>query len=141
MFEKNYLDRMVSWRKLRDTVEVSVTPIEDVLAVYNSAHTSSLYTDPYNQTAWPNPWELVEQNVYCEFCKLLGVGYTLLLTERFSEAKYGIHIYTDYDNSQVKYFLSINDCYVHVDEGTLLTSEKPLFTRAIENKVALTVAR
>jgi hypothetical protein len=29
---------------------------------------------------WPNPWELIYDNVYCDLAKCLGIVYTLYLT-------------------------------------------------------------
>lgn len=30
---------------------------------------------------WPNPWELLHENVYCDLARALGIMYTLYLTE------------------------------------------------------------
>lgn len=133
MFEKDYITRVTSWQLFREAVNQSPTPVEMVLAQYNSIATHVRTVDPYNQSAWPGPWELLMYDQYCEFAKLLGVAYTLQLTERFSQSLCGIHIYTDYESSQIKYFLSIDEIYVHLDDNILVTSVEPLFVNAVKN--------
>lgn len=137
MFEKEYIDRVSAWRRFRETVNQSDTPLEVVLSKYNSIPTDKITVDPYDQNAWPGPWELLMYHSYCEFAKLLGVAYTLQLTERFSGSQFGIHIYTDYESSQIKYFLSIDEIYVHLDDDILLASERPSFVNATENHFIL----
>lgn len=141
MFEKEYIDRVTSWRLFREKVNMSKDPLSEVLKKYNSIPTDRLNVDPYDQTAWPGPWELLTYQSYCEFSKLLGVAYTLQLTERFSGSQFGIHIYTDYESSQIKYFLSIDEIYVHLDDDILLASVKPSFVNATENYFILNKER
>lgn len=137
MFEKEYIDRVSSWRRFREIVNQSNNPLEDVLSKYNSMRTDKITVDPYDQKSWPGPWELLTYKSYCGFAKLLGVAYTLQLTERFSGSRFGIHIYTDYECSQIKYFLSIDEIYVHLDDDILLASVKPSFVNATENHFIL----
>jgi hypothetical protein len=133
MFEKDYITRISAWRLFRETVDQSSNPIEHVLAKYNSIATHDRTVDPYDRSSWPCPWEMLMYDQYCEFAKLLGVAYTLQLTERFCQSVCGIHIYTDYESSQIKYFLSIDDTYVHLDDNILVTSAEPMFVNAVEN--------
>jgi hypothetical protein len=42
---------------------------------------------------WPNPWELVNDNYYCDLAKSLGMVYTLYLTSHAIEST--IEIYRD----------------------------------------------
>jgi hypothetical protein len=42
---------------------------------------------------WPNPWELVNDNYYCDLAKALGMVYTLYLTSHAIEST--IEIYRD----------------------------------------------
>lgn len=36
--------------------------------------------DDYKQ--WPNPWQLLNDNVYCNLARALGIVYTILMLER-----------------------------------------------------------
>lgn len=42
---------------------------------------------------WPNPWELINDNYYCDLAKALGMMYTLYLTDHVIESN--IKIYKD----------------------------------------------
>jgi hypothetical protein len=40
---------------------------------------------PYNldsadPTTWPDPWTLIQENIYCDIAKCLGIVYTISLT-------------------------------------------------------------
>lgn len=37
------------------------------------------YLHPHDIDNWPNPWELLSENTYCEIARALGICYTLLL--------------------------------------------------------------
>jgi hypothetical protein len=123
MFEKTYEQRLALWHNFRDSLESSETPIQDTLKFYSTAPRVSIHTDPYDNSIWPNPWELIKENQYCDFCLLLGVCYTLQLTERFKGSIFEIHIAQDHTNAETLYLLYIdelvigwNEHYAHRDE-------------------------
>jgi hypothetical protein len=35
-----------------------------------------------DQPTWPNPWQLLSDNIYCEVARGLGILYTITLLER-----------------------------------------------------------
>ena len=35
-----------------------------------------------DQKTWPDPWQLLSDNVYCDLARSLGIVYTILLLER-----------------------------------------------------------
>ena len=123
MFNLNYEGRLSKWREFRETLEDSPKPINDVVQYYRLAPTVSIHTDPFNNKTWPGPWELLHENQYCIFCKVLGMCYTLQLTESFKDSKFEIIIARDIESNTRLYLLSIDksiigldDNYVHVDE-------------------------
>ena len=123
MFNLNYEGRLSKWREFRETLEDSPKPINDVVQFYRLAPTVSIHTDPFNNKTWPGPWELLHENQYCIFCKVLGMCYTLQLTESFKDSKFEIIIARDIESNTRLYILSIDksiigldDNYVHVDE-------------------------
>jgi hypothetical protein len=109
MFEKPYGERLVFWRELRDSLEVSKNPIQDTIDFYNRAPYCSIATDPYTPSSWPDPWELLEENNYCAFVKILAICYTLQLTDVLSQASYEIHITRDIEKSATYYLLYVDD--------------------------------
>lgn len=111
MFNNNYDERLAVWSAFRDELESSKTPLQDVVDFYKSIPIVSIYTDPWNRTSWPSPWELINENQYCEFCRILGYYYSLQLTERFNRAQFEIHISTS--EALVHYYLLyVNKQYV-----------------------------
>jgi hypothetical protein len=112
MFEKKYVDRLRGWSEFRNLLETADDPIQDTVDFYNNAPLVSIATDPYNIKVWPAPWELVHENIYCNFTIILGIMYTLQLTDRFKASSFGIYITTDREKSEVKYLLYVDQIVV-----------------------------
>ena len=109
MFDKKYEERLSLWSTFRKTLEISNDPIQDAINFYREAPTVSIAIDPYTPSTWPNPWELLEENNYCSFVKILAICYTLQLTDVLSQASYEIHITRDNKKSSTYYLLYVDD--------------------------------
>ena len=118
MFDKKYQERLVIWREFRDTLEASANPIQDTIDFYNQAPSCLIAADPYTPSSWPNPWELLEENNYCSFVKILAICYTLQLTDVLSQASYEIHITRDNENSETYYLLYVDDIVIGFNGDT-----------------------
>ena len=117
MFEKEYDHRLQAWSNFRQSLETSKDPIQDTINLYNTAPTVSIHTDPYDKNTWPNPWELIQENQYCNFSRVLGMCYSLQLTERFSDGSFEIHIIIDSKNSATLYLLQVDDIVIGHHDG------------------------
>lgn len=118
MFENNnYYCRLQEWSDFRQQLETARDPIKDVLQCYSDVPIVSMMVDPYDNKTWPGPWELILENLYCPFSALLGVYYTLKLTERFGYEQFEIHIGTDRSRSQYVYFLTLNGNIIHLGDN------------------------
>ena len=125
MDDLNYEQRLSEWSTFREGLEDSKDPLQDVIDYYNKIPTASLQTDPYTPSTWPNPWELINENMYCDFCRVLGMCYSLQLTDRFSSEKFEIHIGINSQKSEHYYLLVVGDrvlgfdysTHVHVDQA------------------------
>jgi hypothetical protein len=53
------------------------------------------YLDPDDTDKWPDPWELITENYYCDLAKCLGIVYTLHLTTHGSNLNAEIRAYKD----------------------------------------------
>jgi hypothetical protein len=109
MFDKSDADRLRAWYEFRISLETSENPIKDTINFYAKAPLVSIMMDPYDITSWLDPWELLNENLYCEFAIILGIGYTLSLTDRFLNEVKEIHICTNKEIAQTKYLLYIGD--------------------------------
>lgn len=126
MFSDTYERRLQAWHDFRNTLEDSETPLEDTTNFYKDCPRVSINTDPYDNSTWPDPWQLVYENTYCEFCILLGICYSLQLTERFSRDSFEIHITLDKEKSQTNYLLYVNDWCIGYDyDSPVLSNTLP----------------
>ena len=105
MFNIKYENRLAEWRQLRDSIEESEDPLRLCLEFWNNIPEVSIAADPYDQTRWPTPWEMIEENNFCPFVKILAICYTLQLTERFSHEEFEINIVQDRKKQDVSYLL------------------------------------
>jgi hypothetical protein len=118
MFEKKYEERLVIWRDFRHGLETADDPIQEAIDFYNQAPRCSIAADPYTPSTWPDPWELLEENNYCSFVKILAICYTLQLTDVLSQASYEIHITRDNENSETYYLLYVDDIVIGFNGDT-----------------------
>jgi len=107
--EKQSFNRISAWQNFRWQLESSIDPFNQVVDFFETKKKIKLYTDPYDQSTWPTPWELIEENEYCPFNIILGICYTLQLTDRFKNISPAISICIDNSNKTVYYLLLIDD--------------------------------
>ena len=124
MFDKNFEDRLLQWKNFREGLEVSNNPIQDTIDLFNRAPLKNIATDPYSQSTWPDPWELIEENNYCSFVKILAICYTLQLTDVLSQASYEIHIVRDNEKSATYYLLYVDDIVIGFNGDTYVHKDK-----------------
>lgn len=118
MFDKQkYEDRLSSWSRFRDVLSTSEDTIQEVINFYDKAPRVSINTDPWDKKTWPTPWELVAENQYCNFCILLGICYTLQLSNCFTGEKFEIYIGTNIEKSKTMYVLKIKQFYIIIDQN------------------------
>lgn len=115
MFNKKFEERLVAWQQFRSSVETSLTPFEDTVNFFGSAPLVSMQVDPWTLENWPTPWELIHENQYCDFSKILVICYTLQLTDRFTDKDFEIHIYTNNKESTTHYLLFVQEKVIGYD--------------------------
>jgi len=120
MFQQPAEYRIGSWRDFRATIEA--LPLENALAQTAEywAHAPFIpyYLDNQDPTMWPNPWELISENTYCDVAKCLGIVYTISLTEHKKNLDVEFRVYVDHKKNQLynlawfaqgKYILNLID--------------------------------
>lgn len=115
--EKHTQKRLAAWRELRQHLESSSTPFDDVAAFFNQFPKAKFYTDPYSQPTWPTAWELIEENEYCPFNILLGICYTIQLCDRFKHIEPKITISIDKSSNSMYYLLFLNNTVYGYEDG------------------------
>lgn len=113
----DYESRLLGWYKFRQHLETCPNPLEEVSNYFEKLPRVKFYTDPYDSKTWPTPWELISENEYCHFNVLLGISYTLQLTERFKNCQPKITIELDVKSRSVYYLLYVcNKVYGYNNE-------------------------
>jgi len=120
---QKYEDRLAVWQEFRNSIESAEDPLQLVIDYYDQAPRVSIATDPWDNATWPGPWELVHENQYCKFCTVLGMCYSLQLTERFKGSTFEIHIGMDRERSRTVFLLMIDDIVIGWNEGLVKRSE------------------
>jgi hypothetical protein len=84
MWPKTFEARLDSWNQLRNHC-ANLTP-ESALHQINSWWFGSPWRPYYlhwdDQSTWPDPWQLLSDDIYCEVARGLGILYTITLLDR-----------------------------------------------------------
>jgi hypothetical protein len=124
MFEKKFEERLRAWHDFRESLSDSQQPIQSAIDFWNLVPTARRNIDPYDQTTWPDPWQMIEENSYCEFTKTLAVAYTLKLTSQYRDWQPVFKVGVDKSESRLYYMCILDDIVlgydqdksVHIDE-------------------------
>ena len=118
--------RFTSWFNFRKYLETCEDPLNEVSSYFLKFPRVKIYTDPYDSSSWPTAWELIAENEYCEFNILLGICYTLQLTERFKDCQPIIKVMIDSESKTVYYLLFVkNKIYGYTDEEWIDVNDLP----------------
>jgi hypothetical protein len=83
MWHKDFTDRLAAWSALRTSIQSMV--LEQALQTVNSWWYQAPWTGYYlhwdDRLTWPDPWQLLSDNIYCDVARGLGILYTLTLTD------------------------------------------------------------
>ena len=81
IFQSTYEARLQDWFQLRKSV--TSLPIEQQCITidewWQRAPLVTHHLHPQDIDNWPDPWELLSENTYCEVARALGMCYTLYL--------------------------------------------------------------
>jgi hypothetical protein len=76
--------RLESWNLLRDHCQnlSAQSALEHINAWWFRAPWRPYYLHWDDQATWPDPWQLLSDDIYCELARGLGILYTITLLER-----------------------------------------------------------
>ena len=84
MWPKLFADRLAAWANLRS--ECQALDLESVLRKINAWWFATPWQPYYlhwdDQKTWPDPWQLLSDDVYCDLARALGILYTISLLDR-----------------------------------------------------------
>ena len=81
VFILDYESRLRSWSRLRDELQKSTLEkiSIEVDSFWQRVPTQNHYLHPDFIKDWPDPWQLLFDNTFCNYSRALGMIYTLLL--------------------------------------------------------------
>ena len=112
MFNLYGTERLTEWKKFRDTLETSESPLEDIADLWSKAPFVNPYLDPKDPESWPDPWHLILDGKMDDLAITLGMLYTMTLTQRFMGTPCEIHMSIPNKNKEPSYFLVVDKQFV-----------------------------
>ena len=84
MWPADFAGRLESWNHLRDQVQnlSAQKTLEIINAWWFNVPWRPYYLHWDDQLNWPDPWQLLSDNHYCDLARALGILYTITLLDR-----------------------------------------------------------
>jgi len=95
MFKLSTSDRLHRWKAFRYSLaDLSIDQaIKQTSDFWDRCPFSPFYLEVDSAKTWPNPWQLIEDNHYCDLAKCLGIVYTLYLSKHAEDLDPEIRVY------------------------------------------------
>ena len=125
VFDEHGTQRLAAWRQFRQSLETSETALQDVAKLWTHAPFVSSYLDPQLPTEWPDPWHLMLDLRLDDLALVLGMLYTIKLTQRFIDTKCEIHMSMCPEKNSTQYLLLVDNSHVlNLDHGTVVEKQR-----------------
>ena len=114
MWPQTFDNRLDSWTQLRSQCQnLSLqTALTTINAWWFIAPWQPYYLHWDDQLTWPDPWQLLSDNVYCDLARGLGIVYTISMLDRADMADTELVLTEEGDNlvlvAKEKYILNWN---------------------------------
>ena len=112
MWPKEFADRLGAWSALRAEAQSMdcQKALETINAWWHQTPWKPYYLHWDDQPRWPDPWQLLSDDVYCPVAKGLGILYTISMLDRADMADAELVLTQDGDNlvlvQETKYILN-----------------------------------
>jgi hypothetical protein len=112
VFDLHGTERLIEWKKFRDSLETDESPLIRVADLWSKAPFVNSYLNPKNPTEWPDPWQLILDLKLDDLAICLGMLYTIKLTQRFMDIECEIHTSMLSKEFNKKFFLVVDNKHV-----------------------------
>jgi hypothetical protein len=135
MWPNTFEQRLAAWASLRDQVQNLST--ESALSQINTWWFAVPWRPYYlhwdDRLNWPDPWQLLSDNHYCDLARALGILYTITLLDRADLGDTTLVLTETGDNlvlvSKSKYILNWDkDTIVNTNQVTSIKKQLTLST-------------
>jgi len=84
MWGLTFEQRLAAWNVLRDRVRTLPKPdaLEEINSWWQKTPWRAYHLHWDDQADWPDPWQLLSDNIYCELARGLGILYTITVLDR-----------------------------------------------------------
>ena len=112
MWPKTFDQRLIDWSDLRQSIENKSIEqaLESINAWWHLSPWKPYYLHWDDQPTWPDPWQLLSDNVYCPVARGLGILYTISMLDRADMADAELVLTQEGDNlvlvAERKYILN-----------------------------------
>lgn len=124
--------RLSKWQDFRHSIDdlPLETALEKVSDLWSSTPCMPYYLDHTNIGNWPDPWELITENYYCDIARCLGIVYTIYFSRHRDEIEPEVRVYQDADSRHLYTVVWLNDgkYILNYSDGEIVN------TRQIEEK-------
>lgn len=97
----SFEERLIEWTNLRKACTGANVDLLDVLNQVNDwwclLPIDNQYLHFADKDTWPDPWELLNDGVFDNLSKALGIAYTLILINRYEITSIQVALNHDYD--------------------------------------------
>lgn len=97
MFKLPTSGRLAHWKTFRNQLDVMSLPqaLKATQQLWQTCPFTPFYLTVDQPSSWPNPWDLIIENYYCDLAKCLGIVYTLYLSNHKNMLDPEIRVYYD----------------------------------------------
>jgi hypothetical protein len=84
MWPDRFDNRLKQWSYLRQQAQQNdlEQALKDINLWWAQCPWTSFYLHPDDIENWPDPWQLLSDNIYCDLARALGIVYTIKLLGR-----------------------------------------------------------
>jgi hypothetical protein len=84
MWCSTFEQRLAAWTALRDRVRDLSTPeaLKEINSWWQTTPWRAYHLHWDDRTDWPDPWQLLSDNIYCDLARGLGILYTITVLDR-----------------------------------------------------------
>ena len=84
MWCQTFEQRLAAWNSLRDRVRDQSKPdaLREINAWWQQTPWRAYHLHWDDRRDWPDPWQLLSDNIYCDLARGLGILYTITVLDR-----------------------------------------------------------
>ena len=128
MWKQSVETRLQKWKRFRvnQSTKSLAIAIQETCDLWATTPFTPFFLDPAQPSSWPDPWTLISDNYYCDLARVLGIVYTLMLSDHATNLVPEIRVYTA-PNTQYNYIVAwFNDgeYIVNVQDHEVLNLEQ-----------------